>query len=206
MKQFSVAELLTGMLRGADQRLGLFSPHGAALYARLGPRFNRPLYERVIVDVEALRPLDVLDVGSGPGTLAVALAARLPAARVVGIDVTRSMVDAARRAAALSELVDRVTFVHGDASAMPFPAESFDLVVSTLSLHHWREPVGVFAEIRRTLRPGATALLYDPRVVAYSRRELHRLAAPGLVVEGHELVRTGRLPLPYYVRVMLRRA
>jgi SAM-dependent methyltransferase len=58
-------------------------------------------------------------------------------------------------------VADRVTFQVGDVAALPFPDASFDVVVSTLSLHHWRDPARGLAEIYRVLRPGAVALVYD---------------------------------------------
>jgi len=48
----------------------------------------------------------------------------------------------------------RLKFVVGDAADLPFGDASVDLVVSTLSLHHWAEPADVFAEIARVLRTG----------------------------------------------------
>ena len=59
----------------------------------------------------------------------------------------------------------RLRFVVGDAADLPFEAETFDVVVSTLSLHHWAEPAASLAEIRRALRPGGFALLYDFRLI-----------------------------------------
>jgi len=46
---------------------------------------------------------------------------------------------------------------------MPFADGSFDLVISTLSMHHWADPTAGLAEIGRVLRPGARALVWDFR-------------------------------------------
>jgi ubiquinone/menaquinone biosynthesis C-methylase UbiE len=51
----------------------------------------------------------------------------------------------------------------GDVTALAFPDASFDLVVSTLSMHHWADPTSGLAEIGRVLRPGASALIWDFR-------------------------------------------
>ena len=48
-------------------------------------------------------------------------------------------------------------------AALAFPDRSFDLVVSTLSMHHWADPAAGLAEIGRVLRPGARALIWDFR-------------------------------------------
>jgi SAM-dependent methyltransferase len=48
-------------------------------------------------------------------------------------------------------------------AALAFPDGSFDLVVSTLSMHHWADPTAGLTEIGRVLRPGARALIWDLR-------------------------------------------
>jgi ubiquinone/menaquinone biosynthesis C-methylase UbiE len=57
----------------------------------------------------------------------------------------------------------RPSFLVGDAAALAFPDGSFDLAVSTLSVHHWADPTAGLAEIGRVLRPGARALVWDFR-------------------------------------------
>jgi ubiquinone/menaquinone biosynthesis C-methylase UbiE len=58
------------------------------------------------------------------------------------------------------------SFLVGDVAALALPDESFDLVVSTLSMHHWADPTAGLAEIGRVLRPGARALVWDFRAGA----------------------------------------
>jgi ubiquinone/menaquinone biosynthesis C-methylase UbiE len=55
------------------------------------------------------------------------------------------------------------TFVPADVVSLPFPDHSFDLVVSTFSMHHWADPTAGLAEVGRVLRPGARALIWDFR-------------------------------------------
>nr|WP_289230774.1 methyltransferase domain-containing protein [Candidatus Korarchaeum cryptofilum] len=81
----------------------------------------------------------------------------LPGSEVIGIDVSEDMIRIARKNAEGKN----VKFLVGDANKMPFEDDSFDLVVSTGSLHHWRNPVNVLNEIYRVLRPGRKALIYD---------------------------------------------
>jgi len=80
---------------------------------------------------------------------------------VTGIDISPDMIELADRRAEAWKLSDRVRFQMADVSALPFPDNQFDLVVSTLSLHHWRDPVSGLAEVRRVLRPGGKASIYD---------------------------------------------
>jgi ubiquinone/menaquinone biosynthesis C-methylase UbiE len=58
---------------------------------------------------------------------------------------------------------DRISFRKGDAVQIPFPDASLDLVTSTLSLHHWSEPIAVLDELARVLRPGGAFLILDLR-------------------------------------------
>ncbi len=179
----AVAATRTGVavrvMRTLDQRGGLFAPRGARLYARVAPRILRGLYRRVADDIVVRvgsRPAPtIVDLGSGPGELAIELARRLPGARVIGVDPAAAMRDAAARAAMLAG-VTTAAFVHGEAGAIPLPDGSADLLVSTLSMHHWPDPAAALREIDRILRPGGEALVYDARFVTYSDRELRRYA------------------------------
>lgn len=167
------------VMRTLDQRGGLFAPRGARLYARVAPRILRGLYRRVADDIVVRvgsRPAPtIVDLGSGPGELAIELARRLPGARVIGVDPAAAMRDAAARAAMLAG-VTTAAFVHGEAGAIPLPDGSADLLVSTLSMHHWPDPAAALREIARILRPGGEALVYDARFLTYSDRELRRYA------------------------------
>ena len=152
-----------------DRRVEALSELDALIYDRVfAPALSR-LYSHAADDVTtalASRPggdgATILDLGCGPGGLAVELAGRLPGARIVGLDLSSSMVERAKRHESEG---GRLRFVVGDAADLPFEAETFDVVVSTLSLHHWAEPAASLAEIRRVLRPGGFALLYDFRLI-----------------------------------------
>lgn len=174
------------LLRTVDQRAGIFAPRGAGLYNAVAPRLLRPLYRRVADEVVAsLGPMAmpeisaVLEIGSGPGELALEIARRLPGVDVVGIDLAEAMVDRATERARAERMDDRIRFQVADAAALPLTDGSFDAVVSTLSLHHWSDPAAVFAEVGRVLRPGGIALIYDLRPFAYTRHELEVFLAGG---------------------------
>lgn len=203
---------LARLARTIDQRAGIFAPRGAGLYNAVAPTFLRPLYRRVAKDVATLphtaRMPDisgVLELGSGPGEVALELARELPSVKIVGVDLAAAMVEAATGRSAEAGFADHVRFVLGDAAALPFDDQSFDVAVSTLSLHHWADPGTVFAEIARVLRPGGVALVYDLRPFTYSRDELEVFVA-GSPFEGahleRELVRLGPPPA-LFVRIRL---
>lgn len=199
-------------LRAVDQRAGVFAPRGAGLYNAVAPKILRPLYRRVVDDVAALPDLvtmpeikAVLEIGSGPGELALEIARRLSGGEVVGIDLAEAMIDRAVERARAERLDERVRFVLADGAALPLADGSFDVTVSTLSLHHWADPATVFTEIARVLRPGGVALIYDLRPFAYLGHELEVFLA-GTAFERaqleRELVRLGPLPA-LFVRIRL---
>jgi ubiquinone/menaquinone biosynthesis C-methylase UbiE len=120
----------------------------------------------------------ILEIGPGPGYIAIEIAKLLPKAEIVGLDVSRTMVEIANRNAAEAGVADRIVFRLGNAAQMPFFAESFDFVVSSGSLHHWKELVRIFNEVYRVLKNGGEALIGDLRRDA--PRELKDELAAGI--------------------------
>src|SRR5918992_4840640 len=116
------------------------------------------LFGPIAADVAAVAPdgARVLEVGCGPGHLSIRLA-RQHGLDVTGLDLDPAMIERARANADRKEDGDEhgPSFLVGDVAALPFPDESFDLVVSTMSMHHWADPTAGMAEIDRVLRPGA---------------------------------------------------
>lgn len=109
-----------------------------------------------------LRPApgeSVLDVGSGPGFLAGAIADAVgPDGAVRGLDTSPAM-----NAMAAAHCADRpqVRFDEGDAASLPYPDDSFDAVVSTQVYEYVADVLGAFGEVRRVLRPGGRVVVLD---------------------------------------------
>ncbi len=151
---------------GRTVRVGTVDdPEVAQAYLRITrlPQFR--LMNEVIATlaVDGLQAGRAMDLGSGPGRLAIEMAERAPGLAVIGLDPSESMVQMAESNAAHAGVGDRVTFIKGIADQVPYPDHSFDLVVSTLSLHHWPDPVAVFDEVERILRPDGRFLIFDLR-------------------------------------------
>ncbi|QKW15049.1 MULTISPECIES: class I SAM-dependent methyltransferase [unclassified Micromonospora] len=102
-------------------------------------------------------PLDVLDVGTGTGQVAMVLAGL--GHRVTGIDLAEGMLAEARRHAAT--VTDGPVIRLGDAVAPDFPAASFDAVTSRYLMWTLREPQRAVANWIRLLRPGGTVAVVD---------------------------------------------
>jgi ubiquinone/menaquinone biosynthesis C-methylase UbiE len=107
----------------------------------------------------------VLEVAPGPGYLAIALARR-GAHRVVGLDISKTFVEMARAKAQAAGVA--VEFMHGNASAMPFAADSFEFIVCQAAFKNFCEPGQALSEMYRVLKPGGKALILDLRPDASS--------------------------------------
>lgn len=130
-------------------------------YERLSGRLAARLYRRVARDVTALglpEGARVLDVGTGPGTMPRRIAEAAPGLQVDAIDVSPEMITWAQQTA-----TPGVTFTVADVAALPWPDATFDIIVSTLSQHHWADVDAGLREVRRVLRPGGQAWVYDVR-------------------------------------------
>jgi SAM-dependent methyltransferase len=107
-----------------------------------------------------LRPgLDVLDVGCGPGTITVDLAARVAPGRVVGLDVSPDPLDEARELARRSDVA--VEFTVGDTYALAYPDDTFDVVHAHQVLQHLTDPVAALREMARVTRAGGLIAVRD---------------------------------------------
>ncbi len=144
-------------------------------------------------------PRRILDVGCGTSYLLGRLAVRVPQAQVLaGIDAAPTMIEVARAAAA----DDRLRFVAGVAEHLPWPAASFDVVVSTTSFDHWADQQAGLAECARVLAPGGGLVLADlfsalllPTLLAGRRGQARtrRRAADLLTAAGLQAPRWHRL-------------
>jgi ubiquinone/menaquinone biosynthesis C-methylase UbiE len=95
----------------------------------------------------------VLDLGAGTGTLAIWLKQRCPDARITGLDADPEVLAQARRKARDSHC--EIDFVEGFSTELPFPDESFDVILSTLFFHHLTgaDKRTTLAEVARVLKP-----------------------------------------------------
>ena len=147
----------------------------AVAYDAMSRLFFGPLFGPIAADIaataEATAPYGarVLEVGCGPGHLSIRLA-RQHGLDVTGLDLDPAMIERARaNADRAGEGFGRLlpwrlpSFLVGDVTSMPFPDGTFDLLVSTMSMHHWADPAAGLTEIGRVLRPGGRTLIWDFR-------------------------------------------
>jgi ubiquinone/menaquinone biosynthesis C-methylase UbiE len=159
-------------------------PAVASAYDRISdwPQF-RVLRRMVAGRLARCHPEGLLvDIGCGPGRLAILIAQRHPGLHIVGVDASDEMIRTATSNASSLGLNKRVEFRLGDVANLPMPDGVVDLAVSTLSLHHWSDPIRSLCEIHRVLKPGGQLFLFDLR--RDPRRFFHWLLhfAQGVVV------------------------
>jgi len=147
-------------------RSGGLVVHWAARYdlliALLTLGRERRFRERLL-ELAHLQPGEsVLDIGCGTGTLAIAAKRRVGASAVVsGIDASPEMVARAKRKATRAGM--DVAFEIAQAQSLPFPDAQFDVVLSTVMLHHLPRtgPVQAVGEARRVLKSGGRLFAVD---------------------------------------------
>ncbi|MEU7633086.1 class I SAM-dependent methyltransferase [Nocardia sp. NPDC049220] len=156
------------------------------------------LYRLIATDIDALAKTDsqVLDAGTGPGKLLAELRSQRPDLRLHGVDLSPQMIDLAER----KRTGGHVDFSVGDVGALPYPDDSFDVVVSSLSMHEWPAVNRAISELARVLRPGGVVRIYDFRFVrpAAALTALRHYFVAGTV--RREIVRPRRHPIGLFAR------
>jgi ubiquinone/menaquinone biosynthesis C-methylase UbiE len=145
----------------------------------------------------------VLDVGCGTGTLAIEVARSVgKAGLVVGIDPSTQQIAWASSKAARRNLP--VQFQIGVIEQLPFPDQTFDVVLSSLMMHHLPAPLKRqgLAEISRVLKPGGRLVIADFKLKKERKGQAARFHAGGSSMQdlaamvsdaGFELLETGEL-------------
>jgi len=106
----------------------------------------------------------ILEIGFGPGVSTQMASAKASKGFISGIDHSRTMVQAASQRNADAIRSGRMELKQGEVSALPQPAESFDIAFSLHSIYFWRNPVDCLREIKRVLKPGgALAITIKPK-------------------------------------------
>lgn len=149
-------------------------------------KFVKRMYGEVVGQIMEARPQSLLDLGCGNGNVLLAVG-RQCSARLYGLDLSENMIaEAGKRLAKLDgedgdhsmgqaenagdtsgarqgrRSMRRTDLRVGDAVALPYENQLFDVVACNASFHHYLDPGRVLKEIWRVLKPGGTFILGDP--------------------------------------------
>jgi ubiquinone/menaquinone biosynthesis C-methylase UbiE len=138
-------------------------------FGEWAPTYDRSYLQRLIFEPvqktvlelaaeTAPRPNAILDIGCGTGRLLRGAEQRFPGASLEGVDAAAGMVAQAKASIGPAE---RINFQQATAERLPFPDAQFDLVLSTMTFHHWADQRQGIAEIKRVMTPGGRWVLAD---------------------------------------------
>ncbi|MEM9268577.1 MAG: ubiquinone/menaquinone biosynthesis methyltransferase, partial [Pseudomonadota bacterium] len=120
------------------------------------------LWKDAMMDWLAPRPgTHVLDVAGGTGDIAFRYLKRAPGAQATVLDMTQSMLDEGQRRAEAEDLASQLTWVCGDAMALPFEASSFDAYTISFGIRNVTRIEDAIAEAYRVLKPGGRFLVLE---------------------------------------------
>jgi ubiquinone/menaquinone biosynthesis C-methylase UbiE len=159
-----------------------FHPEGipwpaSLLYNALsGSEIFQRHYELVAHDIATYGAAEsILDIGTGPGRLLIELSKEFPDAALVGMDISPAMIKQAKKNIKPLVCQNNIELHLANANDLPYADETFDLVVSTGSLHHWKDPIHAFSEMHRITKADGHVLMYDlvRKIPKAIRQEIH---------------------------------
>ncbi|MES2145310.1 MAG: bifunctional demethylmenaquinone methyltransferase/2-methoxy-6-polyprenyl-1,4-benzoquinol methylase UbiE [Pseudomonadota bacterium] len=150
------------------------------------------LWKDAMMDWLAPRPGQrLLDVAGGTGDVAFRFLARAPGATATVLDLTEPMLIEGRKRADAARLADRLDWIVGDAMALPFPDNSFDVYTISFGIRNVTRIADALDEAHRVLRPGGRLMVLefshipnDLMQKAYDAYSFNVIPALGQIVTG----------------------
>ncbi|MFX1498454.1 MAG: class I SAM-dependent methyltransferase [Promethearchaeota archaeon] len=144
---------------------GIDDPNVAKAFEKMTNFFPfKILRRKIITQLKKynLRGL-VADIGCGSGNLIVQIAQNFKGLDLLGLDISKELLELAKIRAIEKGVSDKIKFKIGNAENLPFLDNSIDYVISSLSLHHWIEPKKALEELIRVLKKDGVLLIFDFR-------------------------------------------
>lgn len=107
---------------------------------------------------QILPEVTVLDIGCGTGEFERLVLSDHPTQQMVGVDISEKMLEIAKQKC---QAYPNVSFRTASASVLPFPDDSFDIIVSANAFHYFDDPKAALSEVQRVLKPNGTVVILD---------------------------------------------
>jgi ubiquinone/menaquinone biosynthesis C-methylase UbiE len=138
-----------------------FAQRYAERHRKIVEGFGREYAEKLVS--RGFRGGKIIDVGCGFGAMNIVLAYRFVDSEIVGIDLSDPLLRLANQSAQAANLGDRVRFEKADVHQIPYPNDSFDVVINTNMVHLVDDAVQMLNEIERILVPDGRLFIADVR-------------------------------------------
>lgn len=137
-------------------------------FAPVGGNYQSKIHDLIVSKVNAAKKGNILDIGTGSGSLIIKLAKTFPNSYLTGIDYWGGNWEYSKaqcqQNAEIEGVFDRIDFLKASASALPFNDDEFDVIVSCLTFHEVKDQSNkteVIKEALRVLRPGGEFVFLD---------------------------------------------
>ncbi len=119
--------------------------------------------KKVLKLVSDTKPETILDIATGTGDLAI-LMAQSGAKKIVGVDISKGMLEVGRKKVSAKNLDNRITLEFGDSEALPFPDNSFDAITVSFGIRNFESLEQGLSQILRVLKPGGIFVILETSV------------------------------------------
>ncbi len=169
-----------------EERFGRFA---TSFYDVIAWRMLKKLYNFTLNEMDSLNPETVLDIGAGPGKLTIMVAKKFPKAKIYAIDPSKYMVEKEKNNFKKAGI--DATCAMGSSRNIPFD-NNFDLIFTSLSLHHWKEKEKGFEIILKKLNLNGNLIIveflndYYTSITPQKKHSLSKNYAESLNFDGFE--------------------
>ncbi len=140
-----------------EEKFGVVS---SCIYSKLvTPVLNR-YYKIIVDDLYSKKIGKLLDIGSGPGKVAINLAKRMDSTKIYCVDPSPSMIKLAKRNASKNGVGEKIIFSIGSSREIPFDLK-FDGIISSFSYHHWKDRDHALTKLADYLESGGFIYIYE---------------------------------------------
>ncbi len=153
-----------------EQEEAIGGMENARVYAASHRKNAGLMYGSLVKDIEGLNLSGrYLEMGAGPGYLAMMIAERKPDSEITAVDISSDMIAVAGEFIREKKLENRVHYIQGDVGDEQFMQKlgTFDLVYTTFSLHHWKDPHKAIRNLWNAVRSGGALYILDFRRIGW---------------------------------------